>query len=528
MHHSCRFYCVHSVLLVIIAIITVAMGGCFSYHKAQGATQSPVPMPEDAWPSFDLTGVEDLVDTPKVIERLIVNLDTLRSPWKERGQEGVELMRNMVTDDLEYALLDDHGLVRVWRDRRDGDLNPVLLDTGKPRVSDFDQNASYLIGPTAIRKADYAKIDKEIRDKKPLRSLSSIVYGLEPSDVTARWQLKHGLRMAVPEIVPEEPRGLIIHITGLIETKYEHRLTNRLRGYGYASAYLESATFLIGPNARERRVRNAERSKWIDEHQNQRQRDKSKVDMPEDLTKQTRAQLKRASDAYVTSLKEVFERADKELPSIEDGFQIHPDTDVSALGKIIAHAVDDTIAEHAYAVEALIRASDHLHPELAGQPVVVLGYSAGALVSPAAVARLKGVYPSREIRMILVGGGGDLVSAAVGSSFGSRLLKLKPKAGPEPTQEQIDELIEAYIDTVRLDPLVVAPAIRDIPTLHLYANKDAAVPTATAKEFNAAHGHVDELRHLGDHGTLFYFASGQAGKIRSWLNKLDGQQAPVR
>ncbi len=507
-----------NIALCAFLIVLPTIGGCFSYRQAQGTPQPSKPMPADAWPVFEIVEVEKLVDTPKVIERSTIDLDRLRSPWKEMGQRGVEIVQSWLTDDLLYTNLDTHGLIRVWKDRRAGDLNPVKLDDGKARVSDFDQNASYLIDPIALREVEYERIKQEIGGQQPSRSFISIFYGFEPTEIEERWQLNHGLSMAVPEIIPENPRGLIIHITGLMETKYEHRLTNRLRSFGYASAYLESDIFLTGPNSHQRRVRIAERNKWIKDHQDQTQREKAEIDLADENIKQAEAQVRKASDAYFESLKDLFVQVDKTLPHIEDGFQIHPDTDIETLASIIAHAADEKIAEHAYAVEALVRASDHLHPELSAKPIVVLGYSAGAIVSPAAVARLKLVFPDRPIRLILIGGGGDLLTAATNSSYGSSLLRLKPKSGPEPTTDQIKELIEAYTNTVRLDPLLIAPSIRDIPTLHIYANKDAAVPTAVANMFNAAHGHVDELRHRGNHGTLFYFAAGQAGKIRSWLN----------
>lgn len=499
------------------------MGGCFSFRQAAGGSRSPVPMPDDSWPEFDLAGVEGLVDTPKVIERSMVTLDQLRGPWKQMGPKGVDIAKSWVTDDLLYSQIDDHGLVRVWKDRRDGDLNPTVLDDGTPRVSDFDQNASYLTGPTARLRAEYERIDREIGKKKPRVSLASAIYGFAPTGVEAEWQLNDGLRMAVPEIIPENAEGLIVHITGLYETKYEHRLTNRLRSFGYASAYLESATFLTSPKAIDRRVRRAQRTKWIEDQQNEDQRKQSRFDLPAEFTKKTQSQFERRADVYMASLRELFDQAYEEFPSIESGFQIYPDTDLESLGNQIAQAADDMIAEHAYAVEALVRATDELHPLLTNKPIVVLGYSAGALVSPAVAARLQLAFPNRPIRLILIGGGGDLLSTVVESSFGSGLLRLKPKNGPEPTSDQIDELKESYLANSRLDPLVLAPAIRDVPTLHLYASKDTMVPTAVAKMFNAAHGHVDELRHWGNHGTLFYFASGEAGKIRSWLNKQDDQ-----
>ncbi len=119
----------------------------------------------------------------------------------------------------------------------------------------------------------------------------------------------------------------------------------------------------------------------------------------------------------------------------------------------------------------------------------------------------------------MVGGGGDLLSASIGSVFTDGGIHLEPRDGPEPTQEQLDELVTHYRAASKLDPLTLGPVVRDIPTLHLYATRDTVVPTSTARAFNAAHGRVDRLVHPLNHDTLFLFLPGEAGKIKSWLRQ---------
>jgi pimeloyl-ACP methyl ester carboxylesterase len=214
------------------------------------------------------------------------------------------------------------------------------------------------------------------------------------------------------------------------------------------------------------------------------------------------------------------ERIRKELPDPPTGFEIHPGdcaAELRALGVRIADAVDTRLAEHAYAAEALIAAINDMHPELIDRPVVVIGFSAGALAAPAVAARLHEAFPERPLRLVLVGGGGDLLTMARTSTLTNGGITLRPADGPDPTPEQIEILQSAYEARVRLDPVKSVAALRAIPMLHVYASNDTIVPTAGAERVNAAHAGNARLIHRGDHDTLFFFLGSQAGPVRSWL-----------
>jgi len=517
-------------VLILLAIVPalLSLGGCFTYHRASGEASAPTtltplapltPLTPDAWPSFNTAPLEPLVETPKVLERFhIGSVDRLPPRLAKMGDKGLEIMRDWHTDDLLIDRLDEHGLIRVWKDRRKGLLNPIPEATEKkPRK--FGRNASYLTGPVAWWEKESEQIELEVLGHRPLSSTLGSIYGFKPTGIEEQWQLEHGLEMAVPEVIPEDPAGLIIHITGLMETKYEEALTNRLKAHGYAGAYIESDIDLVGPNAHARRVRSAQRKKRRAELREERA-DENPLRIPGEEREIDRPS-QALRDAHWDFLNNIYKEVDEELPQIENGFQIYPDTDLEELGRVIAKIVDDKIAEHAYAAEAVVWASDERFPTLADKPIVVLGYSAGSLVAPGVVARLKVVYPDCPIRLILVGSGGDLLTVSTQSTFGYGILKFKPKSGPEPTDEQIETLKAAYLSATRLDPLVLMPTIRDVPVLHLYASKDTIVPAIAAKMLNNAHGHVDRLKHFGNHGTLFYFAQTQAGRVRSWLRDQD-------
>lgn len=480
------------------------LGGCFRYQPMSGSPGPAEPLGEGAWVEMETEPLKPLLEMPETIERYEFDIERLPASWRDTESD-IEAMRRFHTDKLELARLDEHGLIRVWREGREREPNPIPASTQrKPRS--FDRNGRYLTAPIAQWNERKREIEAEYSGGRGLKFSSKSMYGLPKSDFEDTWKLDEGFELAVPDSVREDTKGLIIHMTGMFETKYEQAMTNRLRAYGYEAAYLESVPFLHSPREEEEEIESAINQKrfyeLIDEELGEEHKD---------LTDSEKFSL-----LSFGTLFRLHQSARDEHPSIS-GFAIMPETDVVELGRSIARLSDELIATHAYAAEAIVRASEQLHPVLSGKPIIVIGYSAGALSAPAVTARLMEAYPGRSIGLVLVGGGGDLVSLAAQSTLGDMVMNFKPGDGPEPTAQQLEELTRAYLNHTKLDPLVVAPAIRDVPTLHIYADKDRMVPTDAAERFNAAHGHVDRLVHAGNHGTLFFFLQSQAGKVRSWL-----------
>ncbi len=491
----------------LAALLTLfLLGGCFRYQPMSGSPHPAEPLGEGAWVTMDTQPLRPLLEMPAAIDRYVFDVDRLPTIWK-KTDEDIEAMRRIHTHELVLSRLDEHGLIRIWRRQQGKAINTLPTATDK-KPGSFDRNGRYLTAALASWYEREREIEAEYGGGRGMRFPSRSIYGLLESDFAANWKLDEGLQLAVPEVVEDDPAGLIIHITGMFETKYEQSMTNRLRAHGYAAAYLESDPFLRSPREEEREIRFA-------------LREKRSYELMDEALGESGASLTDFEKNVALSssaIREIFKRVNEEIPPIR-GFAITPETDIEAHGRAIAALSDELIATHAYAGEAMVRASEQLHPVLMDKPIIVIGYSAGALSAPAVTARLAAVYPGRPIRMILVGGGGDLISIAAQSSLGDMFMNFAPVDGPEPTDEQIAALSRAYLAHSRLDPLVLAKSLRAIPTLHLYAAKDRAVPTAAAERFNAAHGHVDRLVHPWNHGTLFYFLQGEAGKVRSWLRE---------
>ena len=357
------------VLVIIPALFS--LGGCFTYHRApdQGSPLAPVSLAPDAWPSFDTAPLEPLVETPKALQRYhIENERQVPSFWPVKSDRRLSTYQDWNTDDLLISHLDEHGLIRVWRGRLQEPLN-AIPDATEDKSKRFDRNASYLTGPIALWEQELDRIEQEIGQKKPVISLRYGFPGAKSTGIEEQWQLNHGLELAIPEFIPEDPAGLIIHITGLMETKYEQALTNRLKAHGYAAAYIESDIFLDGPNKRAQRIRKAQRSHRRDELKEEHA-EEDPYNLVED---EYRLPTKAEDQAYQAFYQKIDDQAEEEFPRIEDGFQIYPDTDLAALGQTIATDVDARVAEHAYAAQAIVWASDERFPVLIDKPIIVLG-----------------------------------------------------------------------------------------------------------------------------------------------------------
>lgn len=502
-------------LLVCSLATLVPLSGCFSYQRAQGEPLPAEALAPDAWPVFETSPeLRELMDTPEVIERYALNAERLREMYPELTDEELAEARSLLAEDLIRSELVQGGLFRAWVARSDA-MNAsdkrVIFSFGG-RLERFLRSGSYLTSSVEAYERRRSEIRSSDESLKKLGQLFASTRGLTNTDAEDRWRLDDGLIVGLPESVPEEPAGVVLHITSLIENKYEHNILRRMESYGWAVAHLDSDIYVNGPNdlaAQERKEQQRKRERELyDQHPD----NPSKVVMRENRV-YTDAEVRLMGEIH----RELWEQVREELPSVDRGFEIHPGDDIDSKARLIASAIDTRLAEHAYASEALIDTLDALHPELAQKPVVVMGFSAGALTAPTIAARLHEVFPDRKVLLVMIGGGGDLLSISRQSTMARGGIYLEPESGPEPSPEQLTQLQASYEAQVRFDPLVVASAIRDVPVLHIYGNTDTVIPTAAAERFNAAHANVDRLIHKGDHDTLFYFMSGQAGKIRSWL-----------
>ena len=507
---------------LVCGLLCVCMGGCFRYHAAKGEMPTAVAfVGEDAWVvSDDTTGLARLLDTPEELVLWELDREIVREKYPDLTDEEIDQAQEQMKLRLEHAEIRNGGIVRFWGPGGSGMKVSRSITRGpiSIKLEDFESRGDFLSAEryTFLEDGGASAIDGVATWMLDILLKSE---GITRTDAERDWLIREGIRIGLPDIESDDPDGArvaslgtVVHIASFYENSYEHRVLDRLEGYGWVIGHIGSDIHVVGPNTtaqiEQHRQQRAYREELLEQDEQYQRVHNISPELPRSV-----ADLQLEADRYIAASKTASEK----YPMLDTGLEVYSNTDLEAHGRMLAGIVDQRIAEHAYAAEALIAESDRLNPDLADKPIVVMGFSAGALVSPAVTARLRGLYPDRQIALVMIGGGGDVVSSSAESVFEVGKLDFAPREGPEPTDEQLDELAMHYRAASKLDPLVLAPSLADVPTLHIYAKRDTVVPTSAAEAFNEAHGHVDRLVHPLNHDTLFFFVPGEVGRIKTWL-----------
>lgn len=197
---------------------------------------------------------------------------------------------------------------------------------------------------------------------------------------------------------------------------------------------------------------------------------------------------------------------------------IRNDEELDAAAKKIATLADEGLAEEAYAVQATMEYIKKERPDLARGPFVIMGFSLGALCTPAVYARLQETMPGEIKAAVLVGGGVNLLDIAMRANLPGLELQINwgPGRGGEADRAKF---VRRYLDYSKLDPYHTAPLLRQIPILQMHAQMDAIVPADTGEQLYELMGRPDRINFLGGHELLFYFMSNQKERVRDWLSK---------
>lgn len=215
----------------------------------------------------------------------------------------------------------------------------------------------------------------------------------------------------------------------------------------------------------------------------------------------------------------------REAPVVVD-----PESNMAEPARRLARMIDNRIAEIAYAAEAGLEFIWDTRPELVGSPVVLAGYSAGALVGPAVATLLH----DRLDAVVLVGGGANLLNISRRSSLTDGGIRIRwnttnsSSEATNPGLEQVDQLPEAlwrklekaYLAESRLDPYNTAPYLVDKPVLVLHGVFDDIVPADTGELLYERLGRPERVVMTLGHRGLFWRLPSQAGTIARWLDKV--------
>jgi dienelactone hydrolase len=196
--------------------------------------------------------------------------------------------------------------------------------------------------------------------------------------------------------------------------------------------------------------------------------------------------------------------------------------DPGVAGRRIAANIDDRVAEIAYAVEAAVEFIERQRPDIPTGPLVVTGYSAGSLATPA-VAALLG---DRVQAAVLVGSGANLLDISQRSRLTDGGLKLQWTR--RPSEDDKKRLMEEYLQASRLDPYWAATTLRSKPVLMMHATLDKIVPADSGDLLYRRLGQPERLNFYLGHELLFFRLPSHASVIANWLEDALANKAVAR
>lgn len=187
---------------------------------------------------------------------------------------------------------------------------------------------------------------------------------------------------------------------------------------------------------------------------------------------------------------------------------------------IMAREIDNHLAETAYAAESVLAYLQRRRPEWSSGPRVVIGASAGALAAPAVVERLEGVDAA-----VLIGGGGHVAEVVLESTLDIYQPEIQLHGEQSLTRDERearlrnlrDRFKRLVLERSRLDPLSLAPAVRDIPTLVLSSDQDRIVPAHNGDLLYQALEGPERWRFPLGHVLLFLGLPFQADRVSDWM-----------
>ncbi len=334
---------------------------------------------------------------------------------------------------------------------------------------------------------------------------------------TKRATIDEGVGILLPPVLPESPRGVVLHFWALASNPYEIQVVNYLRAAGWVVIdidTLNSARIPISPDAPERLLRIREATRALNE---------VLPTWEPGLTFDDVLARRRAMPEGIEVARLEDSIADLRRPPL----MLRTPEDADRSGAIAARAIDQVLAQNAYAAEAALLALHQVHPSTRELPLTIVAFSAGALSAPAAAARLR----DRLACAVLIGGGANLMQIATESTLTDGGIRLTDREGlvdprstprdartrrPDPDLRRL--FLDRYLAHSRLDPYHTAAVLNGVPVLQFHAIWDTWVPAASGELLTQRLGDPQRLLMPGGHGMLFYFLPERAPLIARWLD----------
>jgi hypothetical protein len=190
------------------------------------------------------------------------------------------------------------------------------------------------------------------------------------------------------------------------------------------------------------------------------------------------------------------------------------ESDVAVAAEELTRRIDRALVQNAQAARAVLETARRVHPSLRGAPVVVMGFSAGALSTPT-VAAMLGPDVSE---VIIIGGAANLLAVSQRSRVSHGGVRLTCDGKP-PGAQLVAKLEEQYLARSGYDGYHAAPLLATRPVLVVDAGMDTWVPSDLGEILYQRLGQPDRLHMaLGGHEMLFYFLPKRAAWIADWID----------
>lgn len=515
---------------VLALVVTAAsLTGCHISRPADPNRRATAALPgPDAWPSRELDAVRGLHErTPEVIRRYELSGLIPEDELDEKSRERLERIGRVITANH----LTKHGLFRAWevpsRDVESDQTKRMLNRRFRlrlfPGMTDgFSPNAYFLSSrnATGFWLEDATEGIPDVIGLPRGEGLSPFVRGLQETYTAESILLDEGVAVSIPGPGSSSGKGVLIALGGYLPSTWEDSSIALFRNAGWRVVLINTPTHARAPNEDEYRRASSKQNMWIiDKMIEREQRLGHLVTM-----KQFGSDVAVVPSLTSEDLRELDAEGERLYPLPLRGFEVTDRTDPGSLGASIAQAIDDTVAESAYAAAAAIeylRARDG-----AGSvgPLAVIGYSAGSFAAPAVASRL--LIEGHDVSaLMLIGGGADLLNISQKNPITNGGINLTGRDGQEPDDKKLEQIQRSYLEHTHLDPYALAPALADIPTLLMIASDDRMVPNGELLDERL--GYPDRIRYFGGHGGLFYFLPQQTPRMVRWLERVTGARRPI-
>lgn len=476
----------------------------------------------EAWPRRDpLQLVRILEATPEELTRYRVRAGVEASSLTEEERTRVSEVRRRVL----YKGIHGMSLLRIY-ERAATDGADKFSDRFAEQVTGFVPNATLMSSRTLAAVRDAAARNAQTAPEGSILIPAEIAAQaraepprIEPDPTEGEAMLFAGKPARVPLPEPGRAwRGVLIHFQSIAGNGYEPRVLDEFRRRGWAVFDLATESGIRPPLRPEsaalvRSLRGRALLLW-----NEMQADANRR-FPID-TAADEATMRRQSERQLRFMQSHPKRREWERLTVRANdlaagdFRVCGEVEAIAAAAQIAAGIDEALAGNAYAAEAIVHYVKTAREDLHELPIAMIGFSAGALTTPTAAARVK----ESLCAVVIIGGGANLFMLSQESVFTDGGVRLRCGEG-KPARGLVELMSAEYLRASRLDPYWTAPVISDLPLLQVHATRDDWVPAKGGELLWERLGRPDRLTMSGGHEQLFYFLPGRAALIADWVEK---------